>query len=459
MKRKNTFLCMYLICLTLLIYNINCHSIDDAKRLLADTQNGYEKNFRPVLNQSNPIDIYIGLDIISIREFDEVKEQLTITALIHAFWFDEFMTWDPKDYGGLDQLVIESGNVWTPNLVLLNSVDKLEKIGDTWQLIRFLPNGFAHYYPGNVLPASCHVDITYYPWDRQKCTFTFAPWAQLKSEITFTPYKDKVMTTQFSENGAWDLFDSSVLYIPHTSLINFSLNLQRKPRFVLINVILPIIFMAFLNTMIYTIPVECGERISYSITVLLALAVFLTLVSENLPKVSSPMSFFGYYLLVVLLLSVCIAVTTIFSVRLYYKNEADPVPTWLTGFVKCLKCECRSISYKRKNFTEKYSLKTENAKSKNEYNYGKDENNGNGQRLNVKSPVTDGSVSYYIRSHGITIDSDSTLKKTEQDTPLNIPLVSWKEVSLAFDKVFFVLFFSVIIIATTVFFALISTSN
>jgi hypothetical protein len=121
--------------------------MDDAKQLLADRMLGYEKNFRPVINQSNPVNVYVGLQLISIQEFDEVKEELTISAFITVNWEDELIKWDPKDYGGLDQLVIESDNVWTPNLVLSNNVNTLEKIGDAWQLIRFSPNGVAYYFP------------------------------------------------------------------------------------------------------------------------------------------------------------------------------------------------------------------------------------------------------------------------------------------------------------------------
>jgi hypothetical protein len=38
--------------------------MDDAKQLLADRMLGYEKNFRLVINQSNPVNVYVGLQLI-----------------------------------------------------------------------------------------------------------------------------------------------------------------------------------------------------------------------------------------------------------------------------------------------------------------------------------------------------------------------------------------------------------
>ncbi|XP_060556065.1 acetylcholine receptor subunit alpha-1-A-like [Ruditapes philippinarum] len=414
-------------CFSMFICAVTSHSMNDSKKLLNDRMLTYEKTFRPVENQSEPIEVYIGFELVSIQEFKEVKEQQTVAAIIRAHWIDEYMTWDPTDYGGLDQLVIESDNVWTPNLVLLNTVEKLKKIGDSWQLIRFLPDGFAYYFPGDVFSATCQVDVTYYPWDRHKCSFSFAPWAQSETEIIFSPIGDKVFTTYFSENGIWHFYNSSIGHTPGSFFIDFTLYLKRKPVFVLLNVVLPIIFMAFLNTLVFAIPVESGERISYSITVLLALAVFLTFVGDNLPKTSSPMSLFGYYLLIVLIISISITLTTIFNMRLYHKDENIPIPDWIVPFVMCLKCECRNIKNKRKCRSlenKKETMDTENEhRSKNEN--AVDSFNGRKAELEHK----------------------------------NDSKILWRDVGSAFDKIFFVFYFITVSVATIWFFIKVSGNN
>jgi hypothetical protein len=230
--------------------------------------------------------------------------------------------------------------------------------------------------------------------------------------------------------------------------------------------------MAFLNTMIFAIPVESGERISYSITVLLAVAVFLTLVGDNLPKTSSPMSIFSYYLLIILITSIGITLVTILNVRVYYKKEEDPVPELIASFVRRLGCNCKNKDNKRKRIPSK--SKTERRQTKRgqgsaqlytdvetyinktdisrHYNYYV-------PRENVRRPIINGRAPYQISSFSDTVDSESSTEDKKENDVVNDSLVSWKDVSTALDKLFFILSFIIILTTTIIFFVYIYTSG
>ncbi|XP_045182333.2 acetylcholine receptor subunit beta-type unc-29-like [Mercenaria mercenaria] len=475
---KSTMNVTCFLLLVILFSTVTGHTMMDAKKLLADKQQNYEKTFRPLVNQSAPMVLYTGLELLSIQAFDEVQEKLTIAAVVTLYWVDEYMKWNQSDYGNLEELVIESDKVWTPNLVLVNNVEKLEKIGDAWQVIRFTSDGIAYYYPGNVFHASCRVDVTYYPWDRHRCEFSFNVWAHSKSEIVFKSVYDKVQTTYFSENGAWAFYNSSVENYNNGSFIDVSLYLERKPRFVLVNVILPIIFLAFLNVIIFAIPIESGERISYSITMLLAIAVFLTLVGDNLPKTSSPMSFFSYYLLVILVISICITLGTIFNVRLYYSDDDDPVHRGLTRFVRCVNCKSRKKGSKRKpvysginhesnwymygnsgkqqNIASDKYMRKNVAADKYMRNYWADGDSLEASVISKKTThhqtVNHGKFLSDLNINGGKVESERNSGRLRPETFTTDTDVSWKDVSVAFDKIFFALSFLILSIATFVFF-------
>lgn len=330
---------LFVTCVLIHLPDFRCHTMNDSRTLLTTILADYDKTFRPVANQSESVGLSVGLELLSIHEFDEVQEKLTIAAVMSLTWIDEYINWNPDDYGGMHQLVIENDKVWTPPIVLVNNVKKLEKIGDSWQVIRFTSDGIAAYYPGDVLAASCTVDITYYPWDKHRCIFSFSAWAHSAAEIYFHPSSDKVQKHYFSENGVWDFVDSGVYTTNDNQYLNFYLHIERKPRFIVVNIIIPIVCLAFLNSFIFLIPTASGERISYGITVLLAIAVFLTLVGDNLPKSSSPMSIFGYYLMTVLIISIFITLVNILSLRLYFRGDSEPVTGCWTGLVRCMKCK------------------------------------------------------------------------------------------------------------------------
>ena len=61
--------------------------------------------------------------------------------------------------------------------------------------------------------------------------------------------------------------------------------------------------MASLTIFVFKLPPELGERIEISLTVLLAYAVYLTLISENIPRMSKSVSILSIYLTFILVLS------------------------------------------------------------------------------------------------------------------------------------------------------------
>ena len=72
------------------------------------------------------------------------------------------------------------------------------------------------------------------------------------------------------------------------SMYIIKLELKRKPLLIVVNVLLPIAFLSVLNVLVFIIPVDSGQRVSYCITVLLSISVFFTIVSDTLPKSSDP---------------------------------------------------------------------------------------------------------------------------------------------------------------------------
>jgi hypothetical protein len=92
------------------------------------------------------------------------------------------------------------------------------------------------------------------------------------------------------------------------------------------------------------LPAESGERISYAITVLLAIAVFMTMISDYLPKTSQTMSRFCYFLVGDFMLSSIICLLTIFQQRIFFKSDKKyPVPDYLKKLVNMCRNQKRII--------------------------------------------------------------------------------------------------------------------
>ena len=161
----------------------------------------------------------------------------------------------------------------------------------------------------------------------QECDLVLVPFGYKNTEIYMEAAMSYAVTRFFTEHGGWELTDTESVSKDGESLI-FTFKLKRKPLFFVVNIILPIMLMSVLSSLIFALPPQSGERVSYGITVLLAIAVFLTLVGDNLPKTSSPMSVLSYYLMFNLAVSTMMCITSILKLRLYFYDGEDQIPVW-----------------------------------------------------------------------------------------------------------------------------------
>ena len=119
------------------------------------------------------------------------------------------------------------------------------------------------------------------------------------------PPLDQRMITSifFRENGEWILTDTNTEfhhladtvggvthYFPQ---LDFNLFIRRRPAFYILNRILPVILSSFLVIVVFILPCESGEKVSYALTELLALAFLLTLITDYMPSTSLTISILG----------------------------------------------------------------------------------------------------------------------------------------------------------------------
>ncbi|XP_053385112.1 acetylcholine receptor subunit alpha-like [Mercenaria mercenaria] len=408
----------FVLLLMYLSGNSYCATYDDSVNLMDKVLDGYDARQRPVLDQSHGIVVSMGFYLLTIQDFDEVAEKFSAYGLLYMTWSDQVITWDPKDYGDAHSALFKLSDVWYPKLVLTNPYSKLSDLGDDWMIVRIYNSGYTSFVPGAVFDASCSVDVTYYPFDTQTCSLAFNTWGYVGTEVYLIPFMEEVDTTHFTKNGEWTLNSTSVTRIPgglYTSdTIYFNFSIKRKPMFLIINVILPIIFMAVINMLVFLLPAESGERVSYSVTVLLALAVFMTLVGDNLPKTSEPMPVLSYYLMILLALSTLMTVTTILNLRLCFKK--GQVPACVRSLYRILYCfPCR---FRKKKFLKINQVYPIDGKNKN------------------KIPV-------------VTVDNSA---KDE-------PEITWQDISVAVDWVALVVFLLGTIIVNAVFLVILAENK
>ena len=431
---------MFLLILTFTIVSrwpfVHGASLSTMQRLKQDVLHGYDNKLRPVYNQSQRIDVNVQYNIVGILELEEVTEKFSFTGYLSMQWTDEAIRWDPSEYENIEWLLLPVDDVWLPSLVLVTPYEKAENIQNSWDMVRYYYNGTAAYTTGNILNVKCPMDTTFYPWDIQTCFVFFSPVGYSPEEVMLISVLKNVTRKYYLGNGQWELIESNtnsgISDLFPAFVLKFTL--ERKPTFLIVNIILPVAFMSVLNILVFFLPVESGERVTYAITVLLSIAVFLTLVGDNLPKHSTPMPILSYYLLGVLCLSVLICVFTIVNLHVYFMDTLMPIPRYLQIVTAC--CLCCKMREIRRDASPVFNRQLNTNKYDDEKEVANDMEYRNGTKRRTKISMNNSKSKKTIQ-----LDKD---ENTENN-------ITWQDVSIAGDKICFIISFLCFLAGTVIF--------
>lgn len=168
------------------------------------------------------------------------------------------------------------------------------------------------------------MDITYFPFDSQKCGLKFIAWSYTSEFVNLNLFTQTVELFNYSPNNQWSVKSTSTAEVnTGEAAVYFYITLERKPSFYLINIVIPVILLTLLNCSTFILPVASGERAGFSVTVFLSLAVFLTIVASEMPKNSDNTSLLAIYLMLMTGLSTSIVILCLIQIRISSREVTE----------------------------------------------------------------------------------------------------------------------------------------
>ncbi|XP_072760865.1 nicotinic acetylcholine receptor alpha7 subunit isoform X1 [Anoplolepis gracilipes] len=321
------------------------------KRLLNDLLDSYNVLERPVGNESEPLVLSFGLTLMQIIDVDE-KNQLLITNLwLKLEWNDVNMRWNVSDYGGVRDLRIPPHRLWKPDVLMYNSAD--EGFDGTYPTnVVVKNNGTCLYVPPGIFKSTCKIDITWFPFDDQRCEMKFGSWTydgfQLDLQLQDESGGD---ISSFITNGEWDLLGvpgkrNEIYYncCPEPYIdITFVVIIRRRTLYYFFNLIVPCVLIASMAVLGFTLPPDSGEKLSLGVTILLSLTVFLNMVAETMPATSDAVPLLGTYFNCIMFMVASSVVSTILILNYHHRNaDSHEMSEWIrVVFLYWLPCILR----------------------------------------------------------------------------------------------------------------------
>ncbi|XP_069125714.1 acetylcholine receptor subunit beta-type unc-29-like [Argopecten irradians] len=428
-----------LLILMILVYVVevtNATTIENTKLLLQDLFLNYSKDVIPVKNQSRPVAVSMDLDAISINDFDEVAGTIDMVIILSISWNDDNLVWNAASYDNKTSLTFSQNKVWLPQMFLLNPVESSKPISHQYHQVTVTHTGRVLWMPGAVLEATCTPDISKFPFDQHTCALNISPWGFSAEQVTLTIPSPTMLFRYYTTNSEWDVIGSTTHVLTGTfHMAKYSFTVKRRHLNFMISVVIPIIMLALVNPFVFILPFNSGERASYSITVLLAFTVYMTVVSDRMPPTSYPMSILAFYILFILVCSVLIVIANIFQTRLYDKDDTDqPIPQYITRPVMCLRLIFRSNRINTKHLDV--------GKQGSDNNKGQTTKGGE----NISSVHEVGSME---RTEESELNTEHVL---DCKTTNSAKLPTWRMIAKTTDLIFFVVFLLITVTFTIAFF-------
>jgi nicotinic acetylcholine receptor, invertebrate len=252
------------------------------------------ENYRNDIKPTDTIDLKIGMALRALNNINQIDGTLEMNVWLRYWWKDTMLSWNSTKWGfkKLNFFTHQEYSIWTPDVYLYNTAElPLQELDNTMAMV--YADGSVIWSRPGMLKSTCQFELENFPYDTQICSLKFGSWSYSKSELNLSlPDTNTLDISNFQPNQGWDLISWNAELEEKTYTccpevyqdLVINLKLKRDPSYYKLNIIIPTFATASLMIVSLLIPWDSGERISFAVTVMLSIIVFLLILSENLPK-------------------------------------------------------------------------------------------------------------------------------------------------------------------------------
>ena len=414
-------------------------------KLLADLLTGYDPSVRPSSSNNKPLTIQFDVRLNKIVKLDMKEQQLILNARVMMLWIDSKLKWDKTKYNGTQFVVVPNDKFWTPDILLHNTAsDASMSARDVYKAnLRVLNTGLVTWMSPVTLRSSCDIDVRWFPFDTQSCTLTFGSISQTKDAIQLRFFKQPISISEFRGkfsvySGVWSFksltsnltTEKFECCLTEFSLIEFTLAMRRMPLYYVLYIVLPCLCLSLVSLFVFFISPDTGERTGYSITVVLAMSVYLLVISEKLPEKSDKSPFIGVMYAILFYIMNGTLVAVIFTTHLALKTTKPP-----RRLCHLFCSSCTKKHRKQKEVDTHKSIVAQSNPDGNleleDFHQKRNEQQHEDNEIHGRRPFVKKSSNLQKEFSFLTPEEEKEKENQEQ----------WKEIAAKFDRIFFWVFF------------------
>ncbi|XP_033969382.1 5-hydroxytryptamine receptor 3A-like isoform X1 [Trematomus bernacchii] len=293
---------------------------------------------RPVKDYREPTRVYLEMLLLAVLDVREMDQTFVSFIQIYMKWEHPHICWDPDQFDGLYKMRVPADLLWKPDVTIEEMLEKDNSVPNPFITIQW--NGYVTQTRELMVVSSCKMNIYKFPFDTQSCTLSLSSMAYPVEELRFEFYKDSEMVTEMTRQriqSDWQFMNMTVQYRPQLSQkqsVIYTITMKRNQGVFITNFLVPIMFLYCLDLASFLMSDSGGEKVSFKVTVLLAVTVMQLLLNEMLPSSSDVVPLIAVYCIGMFGLMMINLLETILVMYLIEKDSASDKQGNYDGDVK-----------------------------------------------------------------------------------------------------------------------------
>uniref|UniRef100_A0A8C5DDL6 5-hydroxytryptamine receptor 3A-like n=1 Tax=Gouania willdenowi TaxID=441366 RepID=A0A8C5DDL6_GOUWI len=256
---------------------------------------------RPVKNYRHPTDVSLEVLLYAILDVVEKDQKFIPYVWTVTKWQNEYISWNPNQFCGIDNVSLPTEMLWKPDLTIEEMTERDRAPPSPYITINY--KGDVEVQNDQVLVSTCRMHIYQFPFDIQRCNLTFKSAVHTIKDLRLHPSDNSSEATEWSRDlmrtqYEWLFINMTINSINASDsfgqdFVVYTITMKRKPILYIVNFLLPVLFFLCLDLSSFLISDSGGEKLSFKVTVLLAITVLQLILNEILPSSSNRIPLIG----------------------------------------------------------------------------------------------------------------------------------------------------------------------